>query len=54
MDGMVKGGRQRRDGPATRVQFTSGDHGEPKDKKAKGTGKSTPLRGTAASGFVSE
>lgn len=32
---MAMGDRQRRDGAAKRVQLTSGDHGGPKDKKAR-------------------
>jgi hypothetical protein len=42
---MVRGGRQRRDGSAKRVQLTSGDHRGPKDKTRKATvhrGKASP------------
>lgn len=42
---MTSSGRQRRDGSAKRVQLTSGDHGGPKDKKPKGSRKSTALGG---------
>ncbi|MFD8222972.1 hypothetical protein ACFV16_02195 [Streptomyces massasporeus] len=41
---MTSGNRQRRDGSVKRVQLTSGDHGGPKDKKAKKPRVSRPDR----------
>ncbi|WP_107122144.1 hypothetical protein [Streptomyces sp. DSM 15324] len=50
---MTSGDRQRRDGSSKRVRLTSGDHGGPKEKKAKGRRKTiTPGgKGTRAAGL---
>ncbi|WP_157881128.1 hypothetical protein [Streptomyces griseoruber] len=50
---MTSGDRQRRDGSSKRVRLTSGDHGGPKDKKAKGRRKTIAPggKGTRAAGL---